>query len=86
MPVNYEYSVNLPDLLAQLDLSVLISTYQAGRVASLGVHQGELRVGFAHFDQAMGLTRTGTGIAVGAKEKIWFLPASKDIAPQIKPE
>jgi uncharacterized protein (TIGR03032 family) len=86
VPVNYEYSVNLPELLAQLNLSILISTYQAGRVASLGVHQGELRVGFAHFDQAMGLTRTATGIAVGAKKEIWFLPASKDIAPQIKPE
>jgi uncharacterized protein (TIGR03032 family) len=85
VPVNYEYSVNLPELLAKLDLSVLISTYQAGRVASIGVHQGELRVGFAHFDQAMGLTRTGTGIAIGAKKEIWNLPASRELAPQIKP-
>lgn len=26
VPVNYEYSLNLPELLNQLDLSVLIST------------------------------------------------------------
>lgn len=86
VPVNYEYSVNLPELLTKLDISVLISTYQAGRVASIGVHQGELRVSFAHFDQAMGLTRTATGIMVGTRHGIWNLLASKDIAPQIKGE
>ncbi len=84
--VNYEYSRSLPRLLEQLDLSILISTYQAGRVASLGVYQGEIRVGFAHFEQAMGLTRTPTGLTVGSRQSIWNLPAYRDIAPQIKPE
>jgi uncharacterized protein (TIGR03032 family) len=86
VPVNYEYSVTLPELLARLDLSVLISTYQAGRVASIGVHQGQMRVGFAYFDQTMGMTRTPTGLMVGARKMIWSLPACRDIAPQIKPE
>ncbi|MBE9242897.1 TIGR03032 family protein, partial [Synechocystis salina] len=30
----------------------------------IGVHQGKLRMRFAHFDQAMGLARTPKGIAV----------------------
>ena len=84
--VSYEYSLSLPQLLQQLDLSVLISTYQAGQVVSLGVHNGEMRVRFAHFDQAMGLTRTATGIAVGTRKGIWSLPASREIAPSVKPE
>ena len=63
---------------------MLISTYQAGRVASIGAYQGQMRVSCAHFDQAMGLTRTATGIAVGARQAIWNLPANRDIAPQIK--
>ena len=50
VPVNYEYTVNLPGLLTHLDLFVLISTYQAGRVASIGVYQEKIQVGFAHFD------------------------------------
>jgi hypothetical protein len=53
--VNYEYSFTLPQVLEQLDVSVLFSTYQAGRVASIGVHQGEMRVGFAYFDGIRGL-------------------------------
>jgi uncharacterized protein (TIGR03032 family) len=84
--VSYEHSTSLAGLLERLDLSVLLSTYQAGRVVSLGSHQGQLRIGFSRFDQAMGLTRTPTGIAVGSRDAIWTLPASREIAPRIKPE
>jgi uncharacterized protein (TIGR03032 family) len=84
--VSYEHSADLPALLEQLELSVLLSTYQAGRVVSLGSHQGALRIGFSHFNQAMGLTRTPHGIAVGSRDAIWSLPASREIAARIKPE
>lgn len=83
--VRYEHSVSLPALLERLQLSVLLSTYQAGRVVSLGSHQGQLQVGFSRFDQAMGLARTPTGLVVGSRDAIWSLPASCEIAPRIKP-
>jgi uncharacterized protein (TIGR03032 family) len=84
--VRYEHSQSLPAMLERLELSVLLTTYQAGRVVSVGSHRGELRLGFSRFDQAMGLTRTATGIAVGSRDAIWTLPASREIAPRIKPE
>lgn len=84
--VRYEHSQALPALLEQLELSVLLSTYQAGRVVSVGSHQGELRLGFSRFDQAMGLCRTASGIAVGTRDAIWSLPANREIASHIKPE
>jgi uncharacterized protein (TIGR03032 family) len=84
--VRYEHSQSLPALLEQLKLSVLLSTYQAGRVVSLGSQIGELRLGFCRFDQAMGLTRTASGIAVCSRDAIWSLPVSREIAPRIKPE
>ncbi len=84
--VRYEHSQGLPALLEQLELSVLLSTYQAGRVVSVGSHHGELRLGFSRFDQAMGLCRTPSGIAVGTRDGIWTLPANREIAPHIKPE
>ena len=34
--VSYENCTSLPALLEQLDLSVLLPTYQAGRVVSIG--------------------------------------------------
>jgi len=84
--VRYEHTRGLPALLEQLDLSVLLSTYQAGRVVSVGSHRGELRLGFSRFDQAMGLTRTASGIAVGTRDAIWSLPANREIAAHIRPE
>lgn len=84
--LRYEHGRHLPNLLDQLGVSVLLSTYQAGRVVSLGVHGGELRVAFSHFDQAMGITRTPTGLAVGSRDAIWTLPASPALAPRIAPE
>lgn len=84
--VAYKHSPLLPDLLRQIEASVLVSTYQAGRVVSLGCHQGQMRVAFSHFDQAMGLCRTPTGVAVGSRDAIWTLPANREIAPRIKPE
>ena len=83
--VSYEHSQSLPGLLERLDLSVLLTTYQAGRVVSVGSHNGELRLGFSRFDQAMGLTRTPIGIAVGSRDAIWTLPVNREIAPSIKP-
>lgn len=84
--VTYEHSASLPQLLAQLELSLLISTYQAGQVVSLGCHQDQLQVGFARFDQAMGLARTPTGVVVGSRNCIWSLPANRVIAASIEPE
>jgi uncharacterized protein (TIGR03032 family) len=84
--VRYEHSQSLPAMLELLELSVLLTTYQAGRVVSIGSHQGQLRLGFSRFDQAMGLARTPTGIAVGSRDAIWTLPASREIALRIKPE
>lgn len=86
VPVAYEHSANLPELLDQLGISLLLSTYQAGRVVSLGSHQGQLRLAFAHFDQAMGLARTPDGLAVGCRDTIWTLPAHQGIAARIAPE
>ena len=86
MAVSYEFSAGLPALLEQLELSVLLTTYQAGRVVSIGSHHGELRIGFAHFDQAMGLCRTASGLALVSRDAIWSLPANQPIAASLHPE
>ena len=84
--VSFEYSQTLAPLLKHLELSLLLSIYQAGRVLCVSSYQGQMRIGFTRFDQAMGLCHTPTGIALGCRDAIWFLPASREIAPGIKPE
>lgn len=85
VPVGYEYSTNLPAVLERLDLSIVVSTYQAGKLITIGSHQGKLVFGFAGFAQVMGVSRTPTGLAIGGKETVWSLPASREIAPALEP-
>ena len=84
-PVRFEHSRQFVPLLERLGGSLLISTYQAGKVISVGTHGGGLDIRFHHFDQAMGLARTPKGIAVGAKRQIWFLSGAPELAPKIAP-
>ncbi len=84
--MRYEHTINLAALLSQLEISLVITTYQAGRVVSVGSNGEQLQIGFAHLPQAMGLTRTPTGLAIGSRDAIWTFPASREIAPRIKPE
>ena len=53
--VRHEYSLSLPPLLSQLGVSLLVSTYQAGKVVAVGVADGELTLSYHNFERAMGL-------------------------------
>ena len=64
--VRHEYSRTLPPLLSQLGVSLLVSTYQAGKVVAVGVQQSELTLSYHNFERAMGLAVTPDGLAVGA--------------------
>ena len=84
-PVHFEHSTGLGPLLARLNLSVVISTYQAGKLITVGTHEGRVDLRFHHFEQAMGVARTPRGLAVGTKRQIWFLNGSTEVAPRIPP-
>jgi uncharacterized protein (TIGR03032 family) len=83
--VRHEYTRNLPPLLSQLGISLLVSTYQAGKVVAVGVAQGELTLSYHNFERAMGLAVKPDGLAVGARAQVWFLRSSPDLAGQIEP-
>lgn len=85
IPVQFQHSSNLVPLLDQLKVSLLVSTYQAGKVITVGTHANSLQIRFHHFEQAMGLARTPTGLAVGSRRLIWMLPAAPDLAARIQP-
>src|SRR5262249_51076291 len=83
--VRHEYTRSLPPLLSQLGVSLLVSTYQAGKVAVVGVADGELALSYHNFERAMGLAVKPEGIAVAARAQVWFLHAAPDIAPRLEP-
>ena len=84
--VRYEYSRNLAPLLTQLGVSLLVSTYQAGKVVAVGVdRQGELALSFHNFERAMGLAVRPDRLAVGTLAQVWFLRSAPDLAPRLEP-
>src|SRR5262245_56165380 len=83
--VRHEYTRSLPPLLSQLGVSLLVSTYQAGKVVAVGVVQGELTLSYHNFERAMGLAVKPDGIAVAARAQIWLLHAAVDLATRVEP-
>src|SRR5437899_86139 len=83
--VRHEYTRTLPSLLSQLGVSLLVSTYQAGKVVAVGVADGELALSYHNFERAMGLAVKPDGIAVGARAQVWFLESAPDLARRVEP-
>jgi uncharacterized protein (TIGR03032 family) len=83
--VRYEHSRNFPAVLEQLGLSLLVSTYQAGKLFVVGARQGELALSFHNFEQAMGIAVRRDRIAVGTRDQVWSLRSAPDIAPRVAP-
>jgi uncharacterized protein (TIGR03032 family) len=83
--IRHEYTHSLPPLLSQLGVSLLVSTYQAGKVAVVGVADGELTLSYHNFERAMGMAVTPDGLAVAARAQVWFLPAAPDLAARVEP-
>ena len=83
--VRHEYTRTLPPLLTRLGVSLLVSTYQAGKVVAVGVEQGELTLSYHNFERAMGLAVKPDCIAVGARAQVWFLKSAPDLAARVEP-
>jgi hypothetical protein len=61
------HSEALPALLADLRLSVLISTYQTGHLVVVAAHGGRLMLAFHGFDRAMGVAEVGVPLRLYAE-------------------
>ena len=82
---NYQATGNFPQILDQLGISLLVSTYQAGKLLVLGSHRGDLKVSFNSFEQVMGIAVQPERIAIGAQSQVWFLQSVPDLAGQVEP-
>jgi uncharacterized protein (TIGR03032 family) len=83
--VRYEHSRNFGSVLTDAGASLLVSTYQAGKLAVVGVRQGLLTLSFHNFEQAMGVAVGRDRIAVGTRTQVWSLRSAPNIAPRLQP-
>lgn len=86
LAVKFQYTPVLPEILTHLNTSILVSTYQAGKVLVVGVHEQRLQVSLLDFDQPMGIAVGADRIAIGANSEIRFLKANHAAASTVKPQ
>src|SRR5437588_11562535 len=71
--VRYEVSRDFVPILAEAGVSLLVSTYQAGKLVVVGTDQGKLTLSFHNFEQAMGLALSRETLAIGTRYQVWLL-------------
>ncbi|MCW2992268.1 MAG: repeat-containing protein [Solirubrobacterales bacterium] len=73
------------EALAQLGASLLISTYQTGKLVCARVREGELNTHFRNFDKPMGVAVAPGRIALGTRTEVWDLRDMPEAAPKVEP-
>jgi uncharacterized protein (TIGR03032 family) len=70
-PLRSVHTSNLPEILEQLGIAVLVSTYQAGKLVLLRSENGVLNTHFRIFEKPMGLAVQSHRFAIGTAMQVW---------------
>lgn len=81
----FVHSPNFPELLERLNVVLLLTTYQAGKLALFRASQGKLSLLLRTFDKAMGLAVNPQKMAVGTAYQVWHLHNAPEIASKLPP-
>ncbi|REK15849.1 MAG: TIGR03032 family protein [Planctomycetota bacterium] len=83
--LRYRHSSQFSGIIEDLEVSLLISTYQAGKLVAVGTTPAGLHISLHNFEQAMGLAVHPRQLAVGSRGVIWFLQSASEFAPRLDP-
>lgn len=83
--VKYRHSRQFAPILAELGCSLLVSTYQAGKLVSVGTTPDGLHLSLHNFQQAMGLALHPRQLAIGSRGVTWFLQNAGSLAARLDP-
>jgi uncharacterized protein (TIGR03032 family) len=70
-PLRAVHTANFPTLLRQLGVSLLVTTYQAGKLVLVREEGDHLNTHFRAFQAPMGMALTGDRLAVGTRIQVW---------------
>jgi uncharacterized protein (TIGR03032 family) len=84
-PLRSVHSVSFPELLEQLGVSLLVSTYQAGKLVALRADGGVLNTHFRIFNKPMGVAVQGGRLAIGTAREVWEYHNLPAVAHKLDP-
>ena len=84
-PMRSVHTSNFPEILHQLGISLVISTYQAGKVIILRADGEHINTHFRVFPKPMGIAANKYKIAIGCTSQIWELNNVPAVAAKVEP-
>src|ERR1700687_5115762 len=86
-PLRAVHTPNFPALLRQLGASLLVTTYQAGKLVMLRDQGDRLNTHYRTFKAPMGLALAdgGAKLAIGTTLQIWEFRDVPDVARRLEP-
>lgn len=79
------YTNTLPAILDQLGISLVVSTYQAGKVILVRNDGGTLNTHFRTFAKPMGIDHNNGRLTIGGSNTVWYYRNMPAVAPKIEP-
>ncbi len=84
-PLRSVHTANLPGLLRELGISLVVSTYQAGRLVLLRDDGDHINTHFRAFPKPMGVAVAPKRLAVGTSQAIWEFYDVPAVAAKLEP-
>jgi uncharacterized protein (TIGR03032 family) len=84
-PLRSVHTTSFADVLEQFGISLLVTTYQAGKLVLLRADRGVVNTHFRSFPKPMGLALQGGRLAIGTAREIWEFHNVPAIAPKLPP-
>jgi uncharacterized protein (TIGR03032 family) len=84
-PLRSIHTETFPELLTSIGASVLVSTYQAGKLVVLRADEAGLNTHFRGFNVPMGIALDGDRLAIGTGLEIWEFHNVPAVAARLEP-
>src|SRR5262245_18277778 len=86
-PLHAAHTANFPTLLRQLGASLLVTTYQAGKLVMIREQGDHLNTHYRSFPSPMGLALAdgGSKLAIGTTLQVWEFRVNRDVARRLEP-
>ncbi|MDQ2699936.1 MAG: TIGR03032 family protein, partial [Actinomycetota bacterium] len=85
-PLRSVYTQGVPEIFQRMAGSLLISTYQSGRLICARHENGRLNTHFRTFDRPMGIAVRDGWMAIGTRSEVHEYRNMPEVAPKLEPE
>jgi uncharacterized protein (TIGR03032 family) len=86
LPLRSIHTNTFVTVLEQLGISLVVSTYQAGKLIVMRADGSSVNTHFRLFQKPMGIATNGDRLAIGTASAIWELRNNPDTAKRVEPQ